>query len=148
MKLIGALTAAGALGVGLYFTLRKGGGGSLSGQRTRTRLRGDAEVGELKVFVDNDGTLYRQRTTPIMKNLALKLAKGIYDKTKAEKAWMYLVEDGAKKFTKESEITVPWHEVFSISDRRAVARRLNDEFLEEWKLGNYDNLLPKKYKRA
>ena len=144
MKAIGFLVAAGALGAGLYFGMR-GGGGGLSGTRTRTRLRGDAEVGELKVFVDNDGALYRQRTTPIMKNLALKLAKGIYDKTKAEKVWMYLVEDGAKKYAKDSGNSVPWHEMFSMTDRRAVARRLNDEFLAEWKLGNYNNLLPKKY---
>lgn len=35
--------------------------------------------------------------------------------------------------------------VFSMSDRKAVAKRLNDDFITEAKIGNYDNLLPKKY---
>ena len=44
MKAIGGvLLAAGALGAGLYFGLR-GGGGGLSGTRTRTRLRGQIET--------------------------------------------------------------------------------------------------------
>jgi hypothetical protein len=151
MKMIGALAAAGALGVGLYFTLRGGGhGGGMSGARGRRRrgLRGDAEQEELKVFIDNDGRLYENQTKPILKNLATKLAKGVYDKAKAEKLWMYLVENGAKKYAADAGGTASWHDMFSIADRREVAKELNNEFLTEWKLGNYDNLLPKKYKRA
>jgi hypothetical protein len=129
MKAIGLLAAAGALGLGLYFTLRGGShGGGMSGARGRRRgLRGDAEVSELKIFIDNDGDLYRQQYTPILKNLTTKLARGVYDKTKAEKIWMYLVENGAKKYTKEYGTADPgeWHRTFSIADRREVARELN-----------------------
>lgn len=145
-KLLGFLVAAGAVGAGV-FLMRGGKLPGLSGsRRRRAHLRGDAEVGELKTFIDNDGRLYEQQTKPIMKNLATKLAKGVYDRTKAEKLWMYLVENGAKKYTREVEIEgVPWHQVFSMEDRKAVARDLNADFLTEYKLGNYDHLIPKKY---
>lgn len=153
--LVAFLIAAGALGAGIYGVTRGGTQPLLSGSRRRRRgygLRGDAEVGELKTFIDNDGDLYRQQTTYIMKNLATKLAKGVYDRAFAEKAWMHLVENGAKKYAKkyakEEAGGGTWHQMFSMEDRRAVAKDLNDEFLVEYKLGNYDKLLPKKYQRA
>lgn len=134
MKSIGGfLLAAGALGTGLYFTLRRGGDG-LSGTRgyRRRGLRGDIEQAELKLYIDNDSTLYHSQTVPIMKNLERKMAKGIYDKTKAEKLWMYLVDRGAKKYTKEFDAPdAKWHNVFSMADRRAAAKELNESFLAE-----------------
>lgn len=143
--LVGFVLSLGAVGAGVYLAMRDG-GGSLSGARgrRRTNLRGDAEVGELKAFIDNDGDLYRQQYTPILKNLVTKMARGVFDRAKAEKLWMYLVESGAKKYAKENDTGV-WHQTFSMSDRKAVAKHLNDDFVEEAKTGNYDHLLPKKY---
>lgn len=150
-RLMGFLAALGAIGTGV-FLLRGGGGGGMSGSRRRGRanLRGESEAHELKLYIDNEGGLYRQQTTPIMKNIATKLARGVYDRAKAEKLWMYLVESGAKKYNREfgDESSLPWHKMFSLEDRRAVAKELNDHFLVEYKLGNYDNLLPKKYARS
>lgn len=118
----------------------------LSGQRHyRRQLRGMPEQSELRLFIENDGDLYRQQMQPIQKNLITKIAKGVYDRTKAEKLWMYLVENGAKKYVKEHAPGSTWHQMFSMSDRREVARRLNDGFLTEAKYGNYDSYLPKKY---
>lgn len=148
---LGFLLAAGALGGGLYVTLRGDRGSAtpaLGGSRRRRGLRGQPEISELHTFIDNDGDLYRQQYTPILKNLATKLAKGVYDSSKAEKLWMYLVENGAKKYAKEYMQGSSWHQTFSMADRKAVAKRLNEAFLAEWKLGNYNSLLPKKYQRA
>jgi hypothetical protein len=155
--ILGFLLAVGAVGGGV-FLMRGGKLPGLSGargRRRRTQLRGEHEIGELKLYIDNEGDLYRQQTTPIMKNLATKLAKGIYDRAKAEKLWMYLVESGAKKYEQEfgSQFTsersgVPWHKMFSMADRKTVAKELNDDFLAAWKDGQYDHLLPKKYARA
>ncbi|HEV3059617.1 MAG TPA: hypothetical protein VGY48_15310 [Vicinamibacterales bacterium] len=150
--LVGFLLAVGALGAGLYGVTRGGREPVLSGSRRRRSrgFRGHGEQRELKIFIDNDGDLYRQQTTPIHKNLVTKIAKGVYDKTKAEKLWGYLVEAGAKKYSKEYGSNEPgeWHRTFSVADRREVARELNEEFLTEQKLGNFDHLLPKKYQRA
>jgi hypothetical protein len=155
---LGFLLAAGAVGGGV-FLMRGGKLPGLSGARGRRRrgvhLRGEREADELKLYIDNDDGLYRGMTTSIMKNLATKLARGIYDRAKAEKLWMYLADRGAKKYEREfgSEFTsersgVPWNKMFSVSDRRAVAKELNDHFLTEWKNGSYDHLLPKKYARS
>lgn len=131
--LAGFVLALGALGYGLYATL----GGrmpQLSGSRSRRRshnLRGDTETIELKLFIDNDGQLHRQQTTSIIKNLQRKISKGVFDKSKAEKLWMYLVENGAKKYSREFSDGKDWHKMFSMADRKAVAKALNDDFMAE-----------------
>ena len=48
---------------------------------------------ELRIFIDNDGDLYRQQLTPIIKNLLRKIKSGKYDHKKAPKLWMYLVDN-------------------------------------------------------
>lgn len=103
-------------------------------------------VQELKLFTENDSDIYRQTTTSILKNLATKRAQGKYDHDKAAAAFMYLAEAGARKYARqhgggESE----WHLLFPIEVRRQAAAEWRDEFEVEANLGNYDNLLPKKY---
>jgi hypothetical protein len=98
---------------------------------------------ELKLYIDNDGNLYRQQTTSILKNLATKKARGEYKHDLAVKLFGYLVESGAKKYAKEFGGT--WHQMFDVPTRRRVAEELTEAFEEEAKLGNYDSLLPKKY---
>lgn len=100
---------------------------------------------ELHLFIDNDGDLYRQQYQPILKNLVTKQAKGVYDKDKAIKLWMYLVESGAKKYVRGSNDVWQWHVIFDVPTRREVARLLNEHFLAESALGAYASLLPKKY---
>lgn len=103
------------------------------------------EATELMLFIENDGDLYRQQTKPIEKNLITKMARGVYDKTKAEKLWMYLAESGAKKYAKEFGIASEWHKTFSVAVRKEVAHLLNEGFIVEAELGNYNSYLPKKY---
>lgn len=93
------------------------------------------EERELELFIDNDGDLYRQRTVPIEKNLLLKKKKGVYDKEKAVKLWMYLVDDGAKKYAREYSIGKDWNVIFPRSSRLKVARSLADNFDREYNLG-------------
>lgn len=100
---------------------------------------------ELELFIDNDAELYRRQTQPIIKNLATKLAKGVYDGTKAIKLWMYLMDAGAKKYSKEYGDGKDWNIMFSVATRKEVANRFNQTFLTEYALGNYSNMLPKKY---
>ncbi len=129
---LGLTLALGAVGAGAYLML----GGQLprmphlSGSRRRSSLRGHAEESELKLYIDNDSGLYHQQTQPIIKNLQKKLAKGVFDKSKSEKLWMYLVENGAKKYAKE--FGGVWHKMFSMADRKAVARALAESFVEEY----------------
>ena len=56
---------------------------------------------ELKLYIENDRDLYRQQIVPIIKNVQRRMKKGTYDHAKAPKLWMYLVDNGAKKYVKE-----------------------------------------------
>lgn len=56
---------------------------------------------ELDLFVSNDATLHRQMVVPILKNLARKSKKGVYNIDLAVKAWGYLMKAGADKYAKD-----------------------------------------------
>jgi len=89
-------------------------------------------VDELKLFIDNDGQLYKQRLIPIVKNIQRKMKSGKYDHKKAPKLWMYLVKDGAKKYEKEfaaAEFSDGLK--FSKQEKEAVAQEFADEYKDE-----------------
>lgn len=101
----------------------------------------------LKLYIDNDGQLYHQQYLPIIKNLMTKIGRGTYDSTKSVKLWGYLCESGAKKYHREfGSPGDRWNEMFTVADRKQCAEALRDSFEAEAKLGNYDELLPKKYR--
>ena len=56
---------------------------------------------ELKLYIENDKDLYKQQIVPIIKNVQRKMKSGKYDHRQAPKLWMYLVDNGAKKYVKE-----------------------------------------------
>ena len=82
------------------------------------------EASELKLFIDNDGDLYRQRLVPIVKNIQKKMKSGKYDHKKAPKLWKYLVDDGAKKYAKEFP---------GVKFDRKVKDYVAQEFADEYK---------------
>ena len=81
---------------------------------------------ELKLYIENDGQLYKQRIIPIVKNIQRKMKSGKYDHKKAPKLWMYLVDDGAKKYQKEFPGVK-----FGKPERLAVAQEFADEYKDE-----------------
>ncbi|MBC8442804.1 MAG: HNH endonuclease [Proteobacteria bacterium] len=105
---------------------------------------GKDEERELELFVANDAQIYRSRLQPIYKNLITKIAQGKYDEKLAIKAFMYAVEDAAKKYTKD--FGTPGDNIFDKKTKLAVAATLASEFKDEADDGNYDDLLPKKYR--
>lgn len=109
-----------------------------SGKKEDIVKEGKAETSELKIFIDNDGDLYRQQKVPMYKNLTKKMIKGTYDKELAKKLMMYLVEAGAKKYAKEAGPNAVWHEMFSMADRKQVASELVDDFEDAFKSKEYD----------
>lgn len=107
---------------------------------------------ELRLFIDNDGDLYRQRTQPIEKNLYLKIAKGTYSRSLAPKLWGYLIEAGAKKYATEFGASpADWSKMFPKAERDALAVEYARHFERAVEGGEYSHLdrtLPKKYRRA
>jgi hypothetical protein len=108
----------------------------------------DHAATELEQYIENDADLHRQQHTSILKNLATKKARGQYKHDLAVKLFGYLVESGAKKYAKAfGSPNQPWHKMFDVPTRKRVAEELTKSFEAEYKLGNYDNLLPKKYQK-
>src|SRR5712664_388832 len=107
------------------------------------------EIGakELRLFIDNDSQLYHQQVQPIQKNLRTKQARRIYDHEKAVKLYKHLADNGARRYGEEfANSKAEGLRMFSPETRRAVARDLTNSFETESSLGNYDDLLPKKYR--
>ena len=108
----------------------------------RRNARGSAAdpvaVRELVLSTENDGDVYRQVTTPAIANLARKLAKGQFDRTKAVKMMGYVADAGARKYGWEhvgprrgswmgySLTKAP----FTAADRRAAAAVLLGAYME------------------
>ncbi len=81
---------------------------------------------ELKLYIENDGDLYKQKLIPIVKNIQRKMKSGKYDHKKAPKLWKYLVDEGVKKYTKEFPGVK-----FSKQEREVVAQEFADKYKDE-----------------
>ena len=87
---------------------------------------------ELKVWIENDGTLDRQMGAPIRKNLRRKIAKGTFRKDLSVMAYRNLADRGTKSYQLEN-LSPPRRTgfFFSVSVRNEVARAMADDFAAE-----------------
>lgn len=96
-------------------------------------------VNELDSYIMNSEELYRRRFMPIISNIKRKIKKNVYDHEKAQKLWMYLVDDAAKEYVKEFGSTQDdVATMFPKETRLQVARVISDRELENIKAGEYD----------
>ena len=94
------------------------------------------EMTELKQYIDNDANIYRQRYMPILKNLSKKKKKGQYRKGLAQKAFLYLVDDGAKRYVKSYGGN---HlDEFPKRQRKTLAKDYVEEFEQIYKNQEFD----------
>ena len=91
-----------------------------------TEVNLSEEMEELKQYIDNDANLYRQRYMPILKNLSKKKKKGKYRKNLAQRAFMYLVDDGAKRYVRSYGGNA--RDVFPKRQRKQLAKDYVEEF--------------------
>lgn len=89
---------------------------------------------ELKLFILNDGGLYRSIMIPIIKNLKRKYDKGIYDSNKAPKIFKSLIDRGVKKYNKEIDNETN----FSSQIKKQLALELAIEIEQQLKNGEFD----------
>ena len=88
----------------------------------------DTGARELQLTAENDADLYRQRLTPIYKNLARKKAKGIYNHKLAVKLMRYAVDEANKKYKKEFGYS------FNPATRDKVAEAMTRQFEAEHRI--------------
>jgi hypothetical protein len=65
----------------------------------KEKLSGEST--ELRLYIDNNAGLYKTRYIPILKNLSKFKKNGKYKSKLAIKAFMYLIDDGAKLYVKD-----------------------------------------------
>ena len=89
---------------------------------------------ELELYIENEYSLIEAPNSQgkaIEKNLLRKIKQGKFDYEKSIDGWMYLIEDGAKKYSKEFSTGTDWHKMFSPATRRFVAERFAQHFAQE-----------------
>ena len=69
-----------------------------------------------------------------MRNLAGKILRGTYDRSKAWKAWSHLVDEGARRYTREFG-EGKGYGAFNAATRRMVAVNLSEVFEREIEAG-------------
>ena len=87
------------------------------------------DVDELVLYIVNDGDIYRKRTLPIIYNLKKKYKKGIYDKDLVVKAFMYVADDGVRKYDKEF-VSGQGKLFLDKKTREEIAAQLRDYYTE------------------
>jgi len=100
----------------------------------------EAAAWELYLYVTNDSAFVNQINS-IRKNLITKMAQGKYDSARAPQAFSYVVDAANKKYNKE------FGDTFDKATRMESARQMAQDFEAEAAIGNYDYMLPAKYKK-
>lgn len=94
------------------------------------------EARELRLFIDNDSRLYKSRYIPILKNLSKFKRKGKYNSKLAIKAFMYLLDDGAKQYVKDYADGDA--SIFSKKDKLQLAKDYAEEFESQYNNQEFD----------
>lgn len=100
---------------------------------------------ELLLYIENESDLSPLGPSgqghSIVQNLLRKMKKGTYDHAQAPKLWGYLVETGAKRYSKEfGSSEREWSRTFTPATRDVVAQALADKFQTEAAQGEYDHV--------
>jgi hypothetical protein len=100
---------------------------------------------ELLLYIENESDLSPQGPSgqgrSIAQNLLRKMAKGKYDHALAPKLWLYLVESGGKRYSKEfGGGEREWSRTFTPATRDVVAQALADQFRDAVAAGEYEGM--------
>lgn len=87
---------------------------------------------ELELYIDNDQRLYHQ-SLAIQKNLIRKIQRGRYDHRKAPRIWLYMVDEGARRYVKEFGGSV--RDMFPLAGRKNLATRYANQFVRMLRSG-------------
>ena len=95
-------------------------------------------IRELELYIINDGELYSSQRQSIDRNMSRKHKAGKYDFNLSIKAYMSLVDNGAKKYIKDHcSKGDSWFAMFPKAERLEVARSIAQREQKELEIGNY-----------
>lgn len=88
-------------------------------------------VNELVLFIINDGETYKH-TLCLIDNYRRKVNRGTFNKDKAVKGFVSIVQTGMKEYTRQIyQNNVPWYLLANTSERVEVARELLGYYMDE-----------------
>ena len=93
-------------------------------------IRETEESRELYLYANNTASLYSRYIVPVVRNLAKKQGKGIFDADKAVDAFYPIACEAARMYCKEFARIEDAPKVFSVSDRFTCAAELLDYYKE------------------
>lgn len=96
------------------------------------------QVRELELYADNTSEIYEQKKS-IIRNLARKIERKVYNPSLAPKLWRYWIDEAAKRYSQE--FGTPGQIIFSVADRNEVARLVAEREYELIKNGEYSIML-------
>lgn len=85
---------------------------------------------ELQLYIDNDGSLYRELTRPLQKRLAMEKSIGTFSRPRALKEFKEIAKEGASRYRKE------WGSAPGTSAQNSAAAGMLEYFETEYRLGN------------
>ncbi len=89
------------------------------------------DVDELVLYITNDGRLYEQVATPIIKNMKRKRKNGNYDDKLAVKGWQHLADEGVRRYDKEFGSGRGSLTMLNKATRIAIAEELKEYYEDE-----------------
>lgn len=93
---------------------------------------------ELLLAIEHTCSYYRAFFEPMARNLSRRFRRGEpLDFERAIAGFMHGVNGAAREYNREhGSMTIPWHKLFPVSDRKAVAERLARYAIDEIKLNS------------
>ena len=106
-------------------------------KRTKSMIyKPSEESRELLLYAINTGRLYTTMIVPVVKNLARKYSKGIYDDAKAVDAFFHIATEAAKMYAKEFAKNPEWSMIFDVTARFTTASDMVDYYYENIEKGD------------
>lgn len=110
---------------------------------------GSIAATELELYATHSSHRLYKQAMAIARNLAVKKKRGDYKSELGKKAFMQLANQAAKEYAKEhGERGAKWHDMFNTEDRKDFADTYEKWFRAEYKIGNFESILPAKYQAA
>lgn len=94
-------------------------------KRTKSMIyKPSEEARELLLVATNEGKLYTSMIVPIVRNLAKKMAKGVFNADKAIDAFYYVADAASKQYHKD------YGYLFTVTERFTAASDMVDYYME------------------
>lgn len=89
------------------------------------------EVRELYLYTINKAQIYYKYSRPYILSLYKKYKKGVYNSGAAVKGWERVAKEGAALYVKEFGSDPEYNSIFTRSDIKEVAERMEKYYIQE-----------------